>query len=73
MMLHQEWGDVRNFNLSRSWKIKKIYITGICTPKTGVPQKLRSYINGNILKQTFFNEKNIFLQCLLILSTKKKY
>ena len=47
--------------------------TGRSTPKTGVPQKLRSYINGNILKQTFFNEKNIFLQCLLILSTKKKY
>ena len=29
-------------------------------PKTGVPQKLWSHINGNILKQTFFNDKNIF-------------
>ena len=28
--------------------------TGRCNPKTGVPQKLRSHIDTNILKQTYF-------------------
>ena len=66
MMLHQKGDDVRNFNLSKSWINKKIYITGICTPKTGVNQKLRGHVNGNI-KRTFFNDKNIFFQYIVIL------
>ena len=73
MMLHQEMGDVRNSNLSKSWIIRKIHITGICTPNTMVPQKLRGHIDGTILKQIFFNGKNIFFQCIMILSTKKRY
>ena len=35
-------------------------ITGRCTQKNGVSQKLRSHIDGNIMKQTYFLMRKIF-------------
>ena len=64
MMLHQKGGYVGKFKFSRSWIIKK-YITGICIPKTGVPQKLRSHIDSNILKKTYFSMRKIYILAML--------
>ena len=40
-------------------------VTGRCAPKTGVPQKLRSHIDGNILKQTYFLMRKIYILAML--------